>query len=106
MAEAKIVVLYPYPNDTSRFDREYREHIALLRKKMKIPEGAQPYEITRFFGTPQDKPRFYQMFSMAFPSEQALQEAMGSPEMQELGADAARISTGGAPVMLAGVKGA
>ena len=39
---------------------------------------------------------------MLFPSQEALQQAMGSPGMQEVAADAARISTGGAPVVLVG----
>jgi hypothetical protein len=39
---------------------------------------------------------------MPFPSAEALQQAMGSREMQEVAADAARISSGGPPVVLVG----
>ena len=42
------------------------------------------------------------LFAMQFPSAEALRPAMGSSEMQEVAADAGRISTGGAPVMLVG----
>lgn len=102
MAEVRLVVLYPRPTDAARFDRDYQEHLRLLHKKMGIPEAAKPYTVTRFVETPMGKPAFHQMFSMPFPSMQALNEAMNSPAMQELGADAARISTGGAPVTLIG----
>jgi hypothetical protein len=43
------------------------------------------------------------MFAMPFPSAEALHQAMASKEMQEVVADAGRISTGGAPVILVGV---
>jgi hypothetical protein len=44
------------------------------------------------------------MFTMPFPSAEALQQAMATPGMQEVGADASRISTGGAPVILVGAQ--
>jgi hypothetical protein len=46
------------------------------------------------------------MFTMPFPSVEALQQAAGSQAMQELTVDAIRISTGGVPVTLVGVDGA
>jgi len=42
------------------------------------------------------------MFTMPFDSQEALNAAMASPGMQEVAADANRISTGGAPVILVG----
>ena len=44
------------------------------------------------------------MFTMPFPSAEALQEAMLSPAMQEVAADALRISSGGPPVILVGAE--
>jgi hypothetical protein len=44
------------------------------------------------------------MFSLPFPLAEALQLAMLSPQMQEVAADAARISIGGAPVVLVGAE--
>jgi len=102
MAEVTLHVLYPYPLDTEKFDRDYLAHLRLLDARMQIPEDARPYQVTRFVDLPQGKPAFYQMFAMPFPSAEALQQAMGSKEMQEVAADAARISTGGAPVILVG----
>ncbi len=104
MAEVKLFVLYPYPTDTDQFDRDYQEHLKLLRKKMQIPEHVQPYAMTRFVETPQGRPIYYQMFTMPFPSAQALQQAMSTQEMQVVAGDAVRISSGGDPVILVGVE--
>jgi hypothetical protein len=46
------------------------------------------------------------MFTMPFPSAEALQQAFGMQEMQEVAADAARLSSGGAPVILVGEEAA
>ncbi len=102
MADVTLHVLYPYPLDTEMFDRDYAAHLRLLHAKMQIPEQVRPYTVTRFADTPQGRPAFYQMFSLPFPSAEALQLAMGSREMQEVAADAARISSGGPPVVLIG----
>lgn len=102
MTEVTLHVLYPYPLDTERFDREYLAHLRLLHDRMQIPDHLRPYRVTRFTDTPQGRPAFYQMFAMPFPSIEALQLAMGSREMQEVAADAARISSGGSPVVLIG----
>ena len=103
MAAVKLIVLYPHPTDAAQFDRDYQDHLKLLHAKMQIPEDVRPYTVTRFIETPQGKPAYYQMYTFPFPSAEALLQAAGTPEMQELGADAARISTGGPPVMLVGV---
>lgn len=102
MAGVTLHVLYPYPLDTEKFDRDYDAHLKLLHARMQIPDEARPYSVTRFVDLPQGKPAFYVMFAMSFPSAEALHQAMGSTEMREVVADASRISTGGAPVMLVG----
>lgn len=106
MSEVKLMVLYPYPADVAQFDRDYARHLDLLHAKMQIPRPARPYSVTRFMETPMGRPAYRQVFSMAFPSAEALQQAMGSPAMQEVAADAARISSGGPPLILVGVEGA
>lgn len=106
MAEVKLFVLYPYPTDIDQFDRDYQEHLSLLCKKMQIPEHVHPYVVTRFVDMPQGRPQYYQMFMMPFPSAEELQQAMSTPEMQDVAGDAARISSGGAPVILVGVEAA
>jgi uncharacterized protein (TIGR02118 family) len=102
MAEVKLHVLYPYPLDTEKFDRDYEAHLRLLHARMQIPADVRPYTVTRFGELPQGKPAYCRMFTMPFPSAEALQQAMGSREMQEVAADAARISSGGPPVVLVG----
>lgn len=69
---------------------------------MRIPPDQQPYSVTRFVATPLGNPAYYLMFSMAFPSQEALLQAMTSTEMQEVAMDAVRISTGGPPLILVG----
>jgi len=106
MAEVKLIVLYPYPADISQFNRDYQKHLKLLQEKVQIPPHVQPYMVTRFVETPQGNPVYYRMFTMSFPSVEALQQAMSTPAMQELAGDAVRISSGGAPVILVGIEGA
>lgn len=56
----------------------------------------------RFLPMPEASAPFYQLFTMPFPSAGALKQAMITPEMQEVAADAVRISSGGAPIILVG----
>jgi uncharacterized protein (TIGR02118 family) len=102
MPEVKLMVLYPHPTDVAKFDNDYQDHRRFLHQKMNIPEDARPYTITRILPTPEGHAPFYQIFTMTFPSAEALQQTMSSPEMQEVAADAFRISSGGAPVILVG----
>ena len=102
MADVKLMVLYPIPTDANQFEKAYREHIALLHKKMNIPVDARPYTITKMHSDPDSPALYYQMFTMPFPSAEALQQTLNSPEMQEVAGDAVRISSGGAPVILIG----
>lgn len=105
MTEVKLTVLYPYPTDIEKFNRDYQEHILLLREKMHIPADEQPYTVMRFAATEHDKPQYYQMFTMEFPSADHLQQIMNSPQMQEISLNETRISTGGQPVVMVGVEG-
>lgn len=102
MGEVRLTVLYPQPTDPERFEKDYEQHLRLLHRKMGIPEDARPYTLTRFLPTPEGASPYYRSFSMPFPSAEALQRTMASPEMQEVAADAARISSGGPPVVLFG----
>jgi uncharacterized protein (TIGR02118 family) len=104
LSEVKLVVLYPYPADAAQFDREYAAHLQLLHSKIQIPPQARPYTVTRFVELPSGRPAYYQMFSLPFPSAAALQQVLGSAEMQAVAADAARISSGGPPLVLVGAE--
>ncbi|WP_416306371.1 EthD family reductase [Neptunicella sp. SCSIO 80796] len=102
MSDVKLMVLYPKPADPKQFDHDYRQHIELLHKKMDIPMDARPYTITQVLQDEQGNTPFYKIFSMPFESADILQQTMVTTEMQEVAADAVRISTGGAPVILVG----
>lgn len=102
MSAVKLIVLYPQPTDAAQFDLDYQTHLQLLHQKANIPSEQKPYTVTKFLVAGPDRPAFYQMFSLPFPSIDALQLAVMSPQMQEVAADATRISTGGAPVVLVG----
>ncbi len=102
MSDVKLMVLYPVPSDTESFDKDYREHLAMLHAKMSIPVDERPYTLTKFNSSPESPAPYYQMFCMGFPSLAALNEVMASDAMQEVAADAVRISSGGAPVILVG----
>ncbi|KXI28305.1 EthD family reductase [Paraglaciecola hydrolytica] len=102
MSDVKLMVLYPQPKDLVQFEKDYQEHIALFHQQTGIPSDARPYSVTKFFPTPLGASPFYQMFSMPFPSLEALQQTMSSPAMQIIAADAVRISSGVAPAVLMG----
>ncbi len=102
MSDVTLHVLYPYPLDTEKFDRDYQAHLGLLHARMQIPDHVRPYRVTRFMETPQGRPAYDQMLTLPFPSLESLQQAMGSREMQEVAADAGRISSGGPPVVMIG----
>ncbi|WP_375324346.1 EthD family reductase [Flagellimonas sp. GZD32] len=97
-----LFVLYPQPIDVNKFEEDYVGHIALFHEKTHIPVHVKPYTITKFISQPGSTSPYYQMFTMPFESAEALYEAMSSPGMLEIAADANRISSGGAPVVLIG----
>lgn len=98
----QLIVLYPQPTDVQQFEATYAKHLVLLHEKTGIPTTVKPYNVTKFLPTPEGTPPFFQMFTMPFESPEALQAAMSSAGMQEVAADANRISTGGAPTILIG----
>jgi uncharacterized protein (TIGR02118 family) len=101
MSEVKLIVLYPYPKDTAQFDRDYEAHLKLLDEKSR-PDGL-PYTVTRIQAAADgSQAPYYRMFVATFPSMEMLQKVMSTPELQEVAADAVRISTGGPPVMMIG----
>jgi uncharacterized protein (TIGR02118 family) len=99
----EVVVLYPQPADVQQFEADYASHTVFFHEKTGIPATVKPYTITKFLPAPDGTlPLFYQMFTMPFESPEALQAMMSSAEMQEVAADASRISTGGLITVLIG----
>tara|TARA_R110001583_G_scaffold100043_2_gene245674 strand:- start:25680 stop:25988 length:309 start_codon:yes stop_codon:yes gene_type:complete len=97
-----LIVLYPQPTDVEKFKADYTAHVKLLHQKTGIPIDVKPYTITKFLPSLEGNTPYYQMFTMPFDSLEALNETMSSSGMQEVAADANRISTGGAPTILIG----
>lgn len=97
-----LTVLYPQPTDVKQFEADYSNHLKLFHENTGLPNDVKPYTVTRFLPGPEGKPPYYLMFSMPFDSAEALAAAMTSTGMQEVAADANRISTGGAPTVLIG----
>ena len=97
-----LYVLYPQPTNVEKFKADYKEHVTLLHQKMEIPLDVKPYQVTRFLEGPAGKPPYFLMFSMPFKSAEEIQEVMSTSAMQEVAADANRISSGGAPTIMIG----
>ena len=104
MSAARLVVLYPHPTDVDAFERDYAEHLKLVHEKTGIPAEQKPYMVVKFAPGPDGPAPYHQMFSLPFPSPQAMEAALASPELQAVAAHATQISTGGPPVILLGVE--
>ena len=98
----QLMVLYPQPADVHQFEADYAKHTELLHDKMGIPVTVKPYTVTKFLPGPAGPAPYYQLFTMPFDSPEALDAAMASEGMQDVAADANRISTGGPIIVLIG----
>ncbi len=74
-----------------------REHVPMAVKQL---AGKTKLVATKVQGSPQGKPAFYRIAEVHFPSLEALQACAASAGGKETLAHAAKISTGGAPVVL------
>ena len=98
MAAVKLMVMYPPPKDVQAFERLYLdEHVPMAVKQL---AGKTKLVATKVQGSPQGKPAFYRIAEVHFPSLEALQACAASAGGKETLAHAAKISTGGAPVLL------
>ncbi len=95
---AKIIAAYPQPKDAESFDAVYQnEHVPLAIAKL---EGKIKIVATEVLQSPLGKPAFYCIVEVHFPSMEALQSCAKSNGGQETLVHAARISTGGPPVVM------
>ena len=98
MPAMKIVVLYPTPKDVQTFERLYQdEHVPMVNKD--IP-GKTKFVATKVQGSPQGNPPYYRLAEVHFPSLEALQAAAASAGGKATLDHAAKISSGGPPVVL------
>ena len=98
MAAVKLMVLYPPPKDVQAFERVYLdEHVPMAVKKL---AGKTKLVATKVQSSPQGKAAFYRIAEVHFPSLEALQACAASAGGKETLAHAAKISSGGPPVVL------
>jgi uncharacterized protein (TIGR02118 family) len=99
----KVIALYPQPTNAEQFDKDYVEHMRFFDEKMGFHGDVKPYTLTKFLPTPESTPPYYQMAVIHFDSVEDMQTALSSQGAAESVADAVRISTGGAPIIMIGV---
>lgn len=94
----KLIVAYPPPTNVEAFDKVYlEEHVPLAIAKL---VGGIKIVATKILGSPQASSPFYRVAEVYFPSMRALETCADSPGGKEVLDHAAKISTGGPPVIL------
>lgn len=98
----KLIVMYPYPADVEKFDRDYNEdHVPMVTRE-NFP-GIREFVATKGIGTPAGTdPKYYVIAELHFDSMDDLQKAATSEGAQKAVAHAVSISTGGEPVLIIG----
>jgi uncharacterized protein (TIGR02118 family) len=98
MTVTKLIVAYPRPLDVEAFDKVYlEEHVPLAVAKL---SGKIKIVATKILGSPQGAPAFYRVAEIYFPSMSALEACAASAGGKEALDHAAKISTGGPPVIM------
>ena len=98
MTSAKLMVAYPHPKDVEAFESVYQnEHVPLAIAKL---AGKTKIVSTKILQSPQGIPPFYCIAEVHFPSMEALQQCAESAGGKETLAHAAKISSGGPPVIM------
>ncbi len=98
MTSAKLIVAYPQPTDVQAFEAVYQnEHVPLAIANL---AGKTKIVSTKTLQSLQGTPPFYRIAEVHFPSMDALQRCAGSMGGKETLAHAARISSGGPPLIM------
>jgi len=98
MAGAKLIVIYPRPTDIESFERIYHnQHVPMAVEKL---AGKTKIVASRVAGSPQGAPPFHRIAEIHFPTIEALQACAASDGGKQTIANAAAISSGGAPIFL------
>ena len=98
MTSTKLIVAYPQPKDVEAFDAVYQnEHVSLAVANL---AGKTKIVSTKILQSPQGTPPLYRIAEVHFPSMEALQQCAESAGGKETLAHAARISSGGPPVIM------
>jgi len=98
---AHLLILYPQPTNPEAFERAYRDgHLPYAGPRL-AGAGATGVSSRRVVG-PAGKPLpYYLMSDVSFPTVDAMKACAASTGGQEALANAASISTGGAPTVIA-----
>jgi len=95
---AHLLILYPNPTDGAEFERAYREvHLPYAAPKM---VGAIGVATRKVVGPAFAPPPYHLMSDVSFPSLDALKACATSAGGQDALANAASISSGGAPLVM------
>jgi uncharacterized protein (TIGR02118 family) len=98
MKSVKLIVAYPQPRDASAFEKIYeQEHVPMAIANL---HGKTKMVATKILQSPQGQPQFYRVAEVHFPSMEALQQCAASAGGKETLAHAAKISSGGPPVIM------
>ncbi|MFI5297192.1 MAG: EthD family reductase [Polyangiales bacterium] len=95
---AHLLVMYPHPNDPKKFERSYREeHLPFAGPRL---TGATGVVSKRVVSTPGERPQYFAVSDISFPTLDALMACASSAGGKAALAHAASISTGGPPVVV------
>ncbi|MBZ5531541.1 MAG: EthD family reductase [Acidobacteriia bacterium] len=98
MAGVKLIVMYPQPKDVAAFEKLYQtEHVPMAVAKL---AGKTKFVATKVIGSPAGPAPFYRIAEVHFPSMEALQACAASAGGKETIGHAAKISSGGPPVVM------
>jgi uncharacterized protein (TIGR02118 family) len=98
MKTVKLIVAYPQPKDAAAFEKIYQqEHVPIAIAKL---HGKTKMVATKILQSPQGDPQFYRIAEVHFPSMEALQQCAASTGGKETLAHAAKISSGGTPLIM------
>ncbi|MEO5923821.1 MAG: EthD family reductase [Bryobacteraceae bacterium] len=98
MSTVKLIVAYPQPTDVAAFEKVYsEEHVPMAVAKL---GGKTRLVATKVLQSPQGTPHFYRIAEVYFPSMEALGACAQSEGGKETLAHAAKISSGGPPVIM------
>jgi uncharacterized protein (TIGR02118 family) len=98
MKSVKLIVAYPQPTDVEAFEKIYaQEHVPMAIANL---EGKTKIVATRILQSPEGNPQFHRVAEIHFPSMDALQRCAESAGGKATLANAAKISSGGPPLVL------
>jgi len=99
MPAAKLIVIYPPPNDLEAFEHLYHsQHVPMAVSKL---EGKTKIVATKILGSAQGGAApFHRIAEIHFPSMSVLQVCAASEGAKQTIANAVSISTGGPPIFI------